>query len=131
MPATSIGRFGFGVHTLLFASLAIISGCQAILFAVFTKAFAINEGLLPADARMGTLARHVTLERGVLLGTLSLLAGAGLLAGAVFQWSAVDFGPLDVTRTMRWAIPGMMFAVLGVQTIFSSFFLSILGMQRR
>jgi glycosyltransferase involved in cell wall biosynthesis len=131
MPATSIGRFGFGVHTLLFASLAIISGCQAILFAVFTKACAINEGLLPADARMGTLARHVTLERGVLLGTLSLLAGAGLLAGAVFQWSAVDFGPLDVTRTMRWAIPGMMFAVLGVQTIFSSFFLSILGMQRR
>ena len=131
MPALSIGRFGFDVHTLLFASLAIICGYEAILFAVFTKAFAINEGLLPADGRMRTLYHHVTLERGLLVGVLSLLAGGVLLAGAVLQWKAVGFGALDVRETMRWAIPGMTLAVLGVQTVFSSFFLSILGMRRR
>jgi glycosyltransferase involved in cell wall biosynthesis len=131
MPGVLIGQIRFDVHTLLFASLAIICGYEAILFAVFTKAFAINEGLLPLDARMETMFRHVTLERGVMTGALSLLLGMVLLAGAVLQWRAVDFGALDVHHTMRWAIPGMTFAVLGVQTVFSSFFLSILGMRRR
>ena len=109
----------------------MICGYQAIVFAIFTKAFAINEGLLPVDVRMRMLFRHVTLERGVVAGALSLLAAAVLLGGAVLQWRSAGFGALDVRHTMRWAIPGMTLAVLGVQTVFSSFFLSILGMRRR
>jgi glycosyltransferase involved in cell wall biosynthesis len=131
MPGLRIGRFGFDVHTLLFASLSIIVGYQAIMFAVFTKAFAINEGLFPLDPRMLRLDRHVTLERGLTAGIVSLTAGCALLLGAVLQWGSVGFGALDVSHTMRWAIPGMTLAVLGVQTIFSSFFLSILAMRRR
>jgi hypothetical protein len=131
MPGLRIGKFGFDVHTLLFASLSIIVGYQAIMFAVFTKAFAINEGLFPLDPRMMRLDRHVTLERGLTAGIVSLALGCALLLGAVVQWGAVGFGALDVSYTMRWAIPGMTLAVLGVQTIFSSFFLSILAMRRR
>jgi glycosyltransferase involved in cell wall biosynthesis len=131
MPSLAIGRVGFDVHTLLFASLAAICGYQAIVFAVFTKAFGMNEGLLPVDRRMSSLFRVVTLERGLLAGVLAMLGGGALLVGAVLQWRAVDFGALDVRHTMRWAIPGMMFAVLGVQTVFASFFLSILGMKRK
>jgi glycosyltransferase involved in cell wall biosynthesis len=131
MPGLRIGKFGFDVHTLLFASLSIIVGYQAIMFAVFTKAFAINEGLFPHDPRMLRLDRHVTLERGLTAGIVSLALGCALLLGAVVQWGSVGFGALDVSHTMRWAIPGMTLAVLGVQTIFSSFFLSILAMRRR
>jgi glycosyltransferase involved in cell wall biosynthesis len=131
MPNMKIGPFHFDVHTLLFASLAVICGYQAIVFAILTKAFAVNEGLLPADSRVRTFFRLVTLERGLLVGAAGLLLGAILLGGAVLQWRAVDFGALDVRHTMRWAIPGMMFAVLGIQTIFASFMSSILGMQRR
>jgi hypothetical protein len=32
-----IGSFDFDVHTLLYASLAILCGYQAVLFAIFTK----------------------------------------------------------------------------------------------
>ena len=130
-PAMTIGRLTFDVHTLLFSSLSIISGYQAIVFAALTKAFAMNEGLLPVDDRVRTLFAKIPLERGLAAGGVSLVIGAALLLGAVFQWRAVDFGNLDVRHTMRWAIPGMMFAVLGLQTVFSSFFLSILGMSRR
>ena len=39
----------FDAHTLLFASLAILCGYQSVLFAIFTKTFAIGEGLMPED----------------------------------------------------------------------------------
>ncbi|MEO8562919.1 MAG: glycosyltransferase family 2 protein [bacterium] len=131
MPNLAIGPFHFDVHTLLFASLAVICGFQAITFAVFTKAFAINEGMLPVDKRIQTLFERVTLERGITVGAVTLLVAAALLFGAIWQWWSVRFGALDVRYTMRWVIPGMMLAVLGVQTVFASFFLSILGMRRR
>jgi hypothetical protein len=131
LPATRIGNVGFDVHTMLFGSLAIIAGYQAVTFAVFTKVFAVNVGLLPADRRLLTLFRHLTLERGLMLGALSLLSGVGLLTVAVLQWRAVSFGALDYRQTMRWVIPGVTLSALGIQTVFSSFFLSILGMSRR
>ncbi len=96
-----------------------------------TKIFAIGEGLLPRDARMERLFRQVTLEKGLLAGAAAAVAGAGLLGWAVADWSAAAFGSLDYARTMRRVIPGVTLAALGVQTILSSFFLSILGMRRR
>ena len=42
-----------------------------------------------------------------------------------------DFGPMDYPSTLRLTIPGVMFTALGVQTILSSFFASILGLRRR
>jgi len=131
MPAVVIGRVEFDVHTLLFASLAIICGYQSILFAMLTRVFAITDGMLPEDARMRSLFRHLTLERGLLAGAAAVVAGGALLLGAVLQWRAVNYGALDVRHTMRWAIPGMMFAAIGVQTVFASFFFSILGTRRR
>ena len=44
-----VGGVTFDVHTLLFASLALLGGQQAIAFALFAKTFAIGEGLLPLD----------------------------------------------------------------------------------
>jgi glycosyltransferase involved in cell wall biosynthesis len=131
LPGLTLGGVTFDVHTLLLASLAIVCGHQAILFAVFTKTFAIDAGLLPADPRMTRLLRLANLERGLVTGGLGTLAGVALLAVAVDQWRRSGFGPLDYAQTMRWVIPGALLTTLGVQTVLSSFFLSILGMQRR
>jgi glycosyltransferase involved in cell wall biosynthesis len=131
MPGLSIAGIGFDVHTLLFASMAIIAGYQAALFAIFTKFFATGAGLLPQDDRVTTFSKLVTLERGVIAGGVALLAGLLLLAGAVLQWRAAHFGALDYRYVMRWVIPGMTLTLLGVQTVLSSFFLSILALGRR
>jgi len=48
----------------------------------------------------------------------------------VNQWRRHDFGHLDYSQTMRWVIPGVTLTALGFQTIFSSFFVSILRMRR-
>jgi len=131
MPRVTLHGVVFDVHTLLFASLAILTGYQAVLFAVFTKTFAMSEGLLPMDERMTRFSQRIDLERGLVIGALTMALGIGLLVAVVYQWVTRDFGRLDYAYTMRWAIPGFTLTSLGVQTVFASFFLGILGLKRR
>ena len=130
MPRVRLFGATLDVHTLLFASLALICGYQAVLFAVITKVFAIEEGLLPQDPRLDRLYPTATLEKGLLAGIISMVAGIALLLASVLQWRAAHFGNLDYEKTMRWVIPGVTLTALGFQTILSSFFLSILGLRR-
>jgi hypothetical protein len=119
------------VQTLLYASIAILLGFQAVIFAIFTKVFAISEGLLPEDVRLNKLLRHLTLEAGLITGTVLIVLGLGLSIYAVDVWGARSFGPLDATRTLRLIIPAVLALTLGCQTILSSFFLSVLQLRRR
>jgi len=131
LPGLRINGINFDVHTLVFASLAIICGYQSVLFAVMTKIFAISQALLPQDRRMTRLFEIVNLERGLIAGALLMLVGLVLLAVAVAEWYGRHFGNLDYERTMRWVIPGATLTALGFQTVLSSFFFSILGLRRR
>jgi len=131
MPGVVIGGARLDAHTLLFAALAILAGFDAIVFALCAKLFAISEGLLPEDPRMERLFAVASLERGLIAGGLALLAGAGLLLSALLFWRSVGFGNLDYPTTMRQVVPGVLLAALGVKTILSSFFLSLLGLRRR
>ncbi len=129
-PGT-IGRVHFDVHTMLYAAVAVLIGFQSITFAVFSKVFAITEGLLPLDARLDRLFRIITLEVGLIIGGLFTLGG---LAGSLYAletWRARGFGPLDFAVTMRLVIPAAAAMTLGIQIVLSSFFLSVLGMTRR
>jgi glycosyltransferase involved in cell wall biosynthesis len=131
LPGVRFHGVAFDAHTLLFATVAILCGYQTILFAIFTKTFAINERLLPEDPRLDRFFKHMYLERGLILGVATMLSGAGLLLMAVLEWKRAGFGHLDYASTMRIVVPGATLSALGFQTILSSFFVSILGLQRR
>ena len=131
MPGLTITGITFDAHTLLFASLAILCGYQSILFAIFSKTFAITHGLMPPDPRVDQFFALVNLEKGLIAALLAMGVGVVLLAGALNQWRLGGFGPLDYGHTMRWVIPGVTLTALGFQTMLSSFFVSILGMHRR
>ena len=126
-----VGSVTFDVHTLLYAAITILLGFQAIAFAIFTKLFAISEGLHPPDPGFEKLFRRANLENGLIVG--GILAITGLVASiyAVKVWGAHNFGPLDFSHTLRIVIPAVLCLTLGVQAIFSSFFLSVLRMRRR
>jgi glycosyltransferase involved in cell wall biosynthesis len=126
-----LGNVTFDVHTLLYAAIAILLGFQAIAFAVFTKLFAISEGLHPPDPLLDGLFRYIDLELGLLAGTILTVTGFAVSIYAVKVWEAHQFGALDMSHTLRIVIPAALSLTLGVQTIFSSFFLSVLGMRRR
>ena len=131
MPGLTIHGMTFDAHTLLFASLAILCGYQAVLFSIFSKTFAVSEGLMPEDPRLTRFFKIMYLERGLLLSGLGLLLGLGLLVAAIHQWKLTGFGQLDYAKTMRLVVPGSTLTALSFQTILSSFFVSILGMRRR
>lgn len=126
-----IGRVEFNIHTLLVAGVAVLLGFQLIVFGVFAKMFAIREGLHPPNALVTRLVRYSTLEVGVVAGALLVLSGLTLLVYATWAWRAVNFGGLDPSVTMRHVIPAVVLLTLGTQLVFSSFFLSIMGLRTR
>lgn len=127
----TVGGVTFDTNTLLFGAMAILVGSQSVIFAVFTKVFAISEGLLPEDPRLNRMFRYITLETGLIAGGLLLLAGAAIWVVGFGYWGSHAFGPLVPDRVLRIVIPGLVTLTLGVQTILSSFFLSVLGLPRR
>jgi glycosyltransferase involved in cell wall biosynthesis len=131
LPGTSLFGAQLGAHTLLAASLALLMGYQSILFALFSKTFAISVGLMPPDDRLEGFFEWATLERGLVLGATAMAIGLGLLVTTTLDWRSAGFGPLDYATTMRSVIPGVTLTILGFQTILSGFFVSILGMNRR
>jgi glycosyltransferase involved in cell wall biosynthesis len=126
----TVGNVTFDAHTMVYASAFVLLGFQAAAFAVFTKIFAISEGLLPPDPAVDKLFRYITLEVGLLLGALLVAAGLGISFYSVGDWGARHFGALNYSHTMRLVIPGALLLVLGAQTVFSSFFVSVLGLRR-
>jgi glycosyltransferase involved in cell wall biosynthesis len=126
-----IEGISFDVHTLVYSALAIMLGYQTVIFAFFTKLFAITEGLLPEDPRLTRLFKYVSLESGLIAGAAMIICGVAASVYAVSIWKAHSFGALDPFHTLRIVIPAATLIVMGSQTILSSFFLSVLGLRRR
>jgi glycosyltransferase involved in cell wall biosynthesis len=119
------------VHTLLYSATAIAIGFQAVLFAVFTKYFGVTEGLLPCEPTWKWFFRKANLESGLVVGgTMLALGGLGSIL-AFLLWEQNLYGSLEPANMMRIVIPSVTLLALGCQTVFSSFFLSVLGLSRR
>ena len=126
-----IGNIAFETNTLLLCVMAVLIGFQIISFAIFSKVFAISQGLLPKDQRIENFFKIVRLEVGLFVGFILVLMGIGLILAAFWYWKIHSFGALSSRDSLRITIPGVTILTLGVQIIFSSFFLSILGLNRR
>jgi glycosyltransferase involved in cell wall biosynthesis len=126
-----LGSLGLDVNTLVYSGAAIVCGFQAMLFAVFAKVFAINARLLPEDPRIQRLTSVFSLEIGLVAGLALVVAGLVAAASAVGLWGRASFGALDPQVTLRIVAPSATALILGLQLIFSSFFLGVLGLKRR
>jgi len=124
-----LGRVTFDVGTLTIAAMTFMVGIQLVAFAFFTKVFAIEEGLLPHDPKFARWFRFFTLEKGVLAGAGLFWLGAILLARAFGLWWQTGYGQLDYAENLRRLIPAATLVMAGLQIVFSSFFLSVLGLK--
>jgi hypothetical protein len=115
----------------LYGALLLTLGYQSTIFAVFTKVFAISEGLLPADPKLEKRLSEVSLEKGLICGGLALLLGIAGSILAVVNWELKGFGLLNPSETLRVVIPSVTAIALGFQTMLSSLFLGVLRLKRR
>jgi len=130
-PLAIPGGHTLDVDTLTYALGLVLIGAHITMFAVSAKVFGTQEGFLPPNPRFERLFKVITLETGVLFGCVLLLVGAGLLGYAIYLWHATGFGPLSPTLMLRLTLPSATCFMLGVEIVFGSFFLSLLGLNRR
>jgi glycosyltransferase involved in cell wall biosynthesis len=126
-----VGNVVFDVHTLAYAFGSMLVGFQLLAFAVFTKVFAISEGLLPEDPRLNRMFQYITLETGLVVGAVFVVLGISGSIFALSTWARTSFGPINSENILRIVMLSVFMLTLGPQIIFSSFFLSILGLRRR
>jgi len=118
------------VGTLMMAGMAVVVGFQLVTFAFFTRVFAVAEGLLPEDPRLTRVFKIFTLEKGIAAGLVVFLAGTILFLRALWLWKQAHFGLLPSTEeNLRRLIPAATLMILGIQGVFSSFFMSVLGLK--
>jgi glycosyltransferase involved in cell wall biosynthesis len=126
-----IGAATFGVDTLVAASALLLIGLQSIFFAIFTKVYGINEGFLPADARIDRFKNFFSMEVGVGVGVTLVLGGFVGVIIALVKWQNAKFGILDATNEIRVVTPSVTALAAGCQIALSSVFLSILEIRRQ
>ncbi len=129
--ARTVAGVNLDIHTLFYASLAVVLGFHSTLFWVFAKVYGMREGLVPADPAFLCAMRNVTLEAGLLTGLALLLFGLGLGGYALSTWSDASFGGLVPATAMRLVIPSGTAILLAFQIAFGSFFLSVLEIRSR
>ena len=122
-----VGPTVFDVHTMLFGMMFTLVGAQIVFIGLFAKVFSYAERFSPHQRSLERWLKHVRLEEGLLTGVLLALLGAGGAAWVFLKWASSGFGPL---HQMRAVIFFSLWFFLGVQVIFSSFFLSMLGISR-
>lgn len=126
-----IGSAYLDTNSLLVAGLLTLVGLQLCSFGVFARTFAVVDGFLPKSERLKKFYNSFNLEKGLIAGGLMSVAGLGLILSAVLWWERVDFGALPYADSIRLVAPGIFLTAAGVQVMFSSFLLSILGIQRK
>ena len=115
------------VHTLIGGSLLLIVGTQVVTLGLCARAYGIYF-MGERDPWFEGMRRRYRLEHGLMLGGLIALLGTAILAAIVVEWVRLGFGSLSEERL---AILAATLLVLGIQIVFASFLLSILGLRRR
>src|ERR1700730_4016310 len=126
-PRNLTPRVTLDLHTMIFGVIFTLLGVQILSIGAFAKVFSYGERFDRGTVSLKRLLRHVTLESGLPLGGGLFLTGFAGCAFVVWQWISSGFGPLQQVRAVLfWS----MWLFLGVQVIFASFFLSMLGISR-
>ena len=132
----SVGSVAFGkvtldVGALMGCSLLLLVGFQLICFAIFTRVFVVAEGLLPPNRKLERVLDAISLEWGLVLGLTFSAIGAAMFGVAVWDWYETGFGRLSLADNLRRIIPASTLVMLGIQILFSSFFIGVLGLKTR
>ena len=119
------------LDTLIYSVTMIEVGFQAILFALLSRAYAVQEGLFPKSSKPTLFDNIFKLERGIILGSVLTVIGFLLFLYVFSIWESANFGPIDIPKVTPIVIGSSISLSLGFEIILSSFLLSMLKLNVR
>lgn len=111
------------MHSLILGSLLVIIGYQMLLAWMQFGAFGEMYGVNKSSGTVNKYLNYHSLGRELILGVLLLIIGLIIGLNVLYSWSAAGFGGLFQTLN---AMMALIFFILGIQTIFSSIFISLM-----
>lgn len=115
------------LHAMIGGALAMIVGTQVLALGLCAHAYG-TYFMGERDAWFDRMRARFRLEHGLMLGGAFALVGFAIAAAIVGTWIGRGFGELSEARL---AVLAATLMIVGVQIVFSSFLLSILGLRRR
>jgi hypothetical protein len=113
------------LHTLIGGSLLMIVGAQVVGLGLVAHAYA-TYFMGQRDAWFDRARAHLRLEHGLMAGGAVAALGLAMMLVIVVNWIGSGLGSLSQERV---AIFAATLLVLGIQIVFTSFLLSILGLR--
>jgi len=121
-----IGSMQFDIHPMIFGAFLSILGLQVIIFGLQSKMYASSIGFKKQGKSMEFVKEHFTLEKGSIIGILIFLIGILILLYISNKWLTIGFVP-----EVKLFMAGMTLTVIGLQLIFSAWFLSMIGIEKK
>ncbi len=122
-----IGSIGLDVHTLLVSGVAIIIGTQLLSFWLIARMFASSIGLIPLPRALFRIVKGAPLGTGLTIGGILVVLGLFPAIQSIRMWTSVQFGQLDYRVALRYLIPGLILVALGIQSVVTSFIISMMN----
>ena len=119
-----IGSRAYDIHVMVLACLLCLLGYQVLLLGLSARSLSVTRGFSSSDLLIQCVYRHFTLEKGLLLGCVIFAVGFLIDGWIAYGWVKSGFGELQKVRPALFAL---LLMILGTQTIFSAFFVSMLG----
>jgi hypothetical protein len=127
----TIGGAVLDTNTMLYAMCSTVIGFQLCVFWMFTRSYASLMGLMPVSDSIGRWGHLFSLENFSRLGVILILIGLWFGYREFREWQLLGFGKLDYPTSLRGVIPSVFSLVLGIQMVFSGFFLGVLQIFRK
>ncbi len=126
-PFFFFGRY-WDIHLLAFGSVLSLLSFQILTLGICAHTYAVRQGFIRYDRLTLFFKQFFTLEKGIAVGLVLFLIGFSINAFIFFEWYSKHFGAL---HRIRESIVAMTLLVIGLQTVFSSFLINLLFLERK
>ncbi len=126
-----VGSIQLSVQAMVFFAFMALVGVQIVAFGIAARSLARLMGVLPQDDGSRILREHFSLERGLVIAAILMVLGAVIAGSSVGTWAGAGFGAVKLGDALRVSVPGLTILAIGVQVLFTSFFLGVAGLGRR
>jgi glycosyltransferase involved in cell wall biosynthesis len=125
-PVLFLGHY-WDTHLAVFANALTLLSFQLLNLGIFAHLYATEKGLLKPDRLVAFFKKYFSIEKSIFLGFILFCIGAGINILIFVEWFASHFGAL---YRIRESVFAMTLLIIGLQIIFSSFFIGLLFVEK-